>query len=130
MLPLFQEEEGPGEILRYVDAKELEAGHTLHCNSVDADVGVCRAPRPPEVHNNLLGFLGVKYQALVSAPHDQVPYLIPVGRLVVTSDQTYLLIPHQCTFVILLSFSFAPKQVKLIHCRLCFLAGCIDIPEV
>ena len=30
----------------------------------------------------------------------------------------------------LLSLSFAPKQVKLIHNRLRFLTGQIDIPEV
>ncbi len=80
---------GPGEIIGDVDAKELEAGHTLHCSSVDGDGGVCLAPGPPEVHDDLLGFLGVECQVVVSTPRGQVPYFLPVGRLIVTSDQAY-----------------------------------------
>ena len=44
-------------------------------------------PSPPEVIS--FGLLGVKCQVVVATPRSQVLNLTPVGRLVVTSDQTY-----------------------------------------
>ena len=80
--------QGPGEVNGDMDIKESKAWHVLHYSSVDVDGGVCVAPSSPEVHNDLFGVLGVKVQ-VVSTPRGQVLDLIPVGRLVIPSDQAY-----------------------------------------
>ena len=61
----------------------------LYSSSIDVDGDVCMAPSLTEVHDNLLGLLGVKRQIVVGTPHSQVLNLIPVRRLVVTCNQTY-----------------------------------------
>ncbi len=40
-----------------------------------------------EVNNKLLCLAGVKEQVIVSAPCSQVLYLLPVGSLIVVSDE-------------------------------------------
>ena len=46
------------------------------------------APSSAEVHS-ILGLMGVKGQVVVGTPHGQVLDLVPVGRLVIFSDQAY-----------------------------------------
>ena len=60
--------EGPRKIFCDVDPKELEARHTLHLSAADMEGGVCPAPGSPEVHNDLLGLLGVEFQVIVFTP--------------------------------------------------------------
>ena len=43
-----------------MDAEGLEARHLLYCSCADVDGGMSSAFSPPEVHDDLLGFLGVK----------------------------------------------------------------------
>ena len=50
------------KILGEVDPQELEAGDTLDLSSVDLDESVFASIGSPEVHDDLLGLLGVSYQ--------------------------------------------------------------------
>ena len=56
--------EGPRKIFCDVDPKELKARHMLHLSTADMEGGVCPAPGSPEVHNDLLGLLGVEFQVI------------------------------------------------------------------
>ena len=79
LMPLLHQNggvEGPRKIFCDVDPKELKAGHTLHLSTADMERCVCPAPGSPEVHNDLLGLLGVKY-------------LIPICYFVLISDQAH-----------------------------------------
>ena len=60
--------EGPGEVFRDVDSQELEAGDTLYLCPVDVEGGVCATLGLPEVHDDLLGILGVEGQVVGGAP--------------------------------------------------------------
>lgn len=50
---------------------------------------MCVAPSSPEVPNDLLGLLGANGRAVVSIPRGHVLDLIPVGHLVISSNQAY-----------------------------------------
>ena len=60
--------EGPGEVFGDVDPQELEAGNTLYFHLVDVEGGVCATLGLPEVHDDLLGILGVEGQVVGGAP--------------------------------------------------------------
>jgi len=64
-----------------------KAGGLFDGHPVAVD-GITRASSLlPEVHNELLGFAGVKEQVIVHAPCGQVLYLFPVGCLIVVADE-------------------------------------------
>lgn len=64
----------PGEILGDVDSQEPEAVHTFHRRPLDVD-GWMWVSVPPEVHDELLGLLGVEQQVVGVAPlsRDRLP---------------------------------------------------------
>lgn len=68
--------DGIGQVLRDVGPQKIEAGNTFNSHSVDVD-GVVHGPIfPPEVHNELDSFTGVKELVVVSTPQSQVLYLL------------------------------------------------------
>ena len=76
----------PGQVLGDVDTQELEAVHTLHRRPLDVDVWMWVSV-PPEVHDELLGLLGVQLQVVFVTPLSQTVHLLPVGGLIVVSDE-------------------------------------------
>ena len=74
---------GPGDVLRYVDSKELIAGDTFNLLPIDMDTAVCAYFVPPEVHDDRFSLACLEGQVVVAAPLCQVPDLFPVCRLVV-----------------------------------------------
>ena len=81
-----------------VDTKELEALKLLHYSSVDENGDVLGAPFPV-VHNHLLSLGYVEGQVVILAPPGQVSDLLPIGCLIVVSDQAVVssLLCHQHT---------------------------------
>lgn len=65
----------PGEVLRDVCPYEFETSYTA----------------PPfiwmEVHDELLGVVGVEQQVVVFAPQSQAVHLLPIGRLIIILDE-------------------------------------------
>ena len=78
---------GPGEVLRDVDSKELEAGDTFNPLPIDMDRAVCAYFVPSEVHDDLFSLACVEGQVVVDASLCQVPDLFPVWRLIVFADE-------------------------------------------
>ena len=60
----------------------------LHYSPVDVNGGVF-CPPFPVVHDHLLCFAHVEGEVVVLAPHCQVSDLLPIGCLIVVSDQVY-----------------------------------------
>ena len=87
----------PGEILGDVDSQELEAAHTLHSRPLIVD-GWMWVSIPPVVHDELLGLLGVKQQVVCVAPLSQTIHLLPVGGLIVVTDEVNLAGPLRNIF--------------------------------
>ena len=71
-----------------MDTKELEALNLLHCSPVNENGGVL-GPLFPVVHNHLLCLDHIEGEVVVLAPHGQVSDLLPIGCVVVVSDQAY-----------------------------------------
>ena len=72
-----------------MDTQEFEAGDSLDLRPVDKDGGVRTSSSLPEVHDELFGLLGVECQVVISTPRHQVLNLIPVGRLIVVTDEAH-----------------------------------------
>ena len=66
--------------------KNLEHFHLLHCGPVDVAGGVLPL-LSPEVHDQLLCFVGVEGEVIFQAPLCQGPHLLPVGRLIIVSTR-------------------------------------------
>ena len=71
--------------------QEFGAAHSLHSHPVDGQWGVLGV-RSPEVDNNLLGFLHIESEIVVSAPRGQLAHLVPVAGLIIFVDETH----HSC----------------------------------
>ncbi|MCI4374885.1 hypothetical protein PGIGA_G00011690 [Pangasianodon gigas] len=92
LLCLFNQKggvQGPGEVLGDVDPKELKTGYTLNSSSVNVNGSVSVIPSTSEVHDGLLCVFGVEFQVVVQTPYHKMLDLLPVSRLIVTSDQAY-----------------------------------------
>ena len=72
-----------------MDAEKLEALDLLHYSPIDVNGGVL-GPLFPIVHDQLLCLADVEGEVVVLAPYRQVPDLLPVGCLIVFSDQSYV----------------------------------------
>ena len=78
----------PRHVRRDVGPQELVTGDTLDSHSIDVD-GVVRASRLlPEVHDELLCYSGVEEQVIFGAPCGQVLDLLPIGSLIIVTDET------------------------------------------
>ena len=71
-----------------MDTKELETLDPLLYSPIDVNGGVFGPPFPV-VHDQLLCLAHVEGEVVVLAPHGQVSDLLPIGGLVVVSDQAY-----------------------------------------
>lgn len=69
-----------------MDPQKFEAGHALHCHTIDVDEWMGDSILP-EVHNEFFCFCCVKQQVVVLAPRSQAIHLLPVGRLIVVLDE-------------------------------------------
>ena len=73
-------------VLVCLDTKELEALNLHHCSPVDENGGVLDPPFPV-IHNHLLHLDHVEGEVVILAPHCQVSDLLPIGCLILVSDQ-------------------------------------------
>ena len=71
-----------------MDTEELEALNPLHYSPTDVNGGLL-GPLFPEVHNQLLCLADVEGEVVVLAPHCQVSLLLPIGCLIINSDQAH-----------------------------------------
>ena len=71
-----------------MDTEELEALNPLHYSPIDVDGGVIAPPFHLD-HDQLLCLADVKGEVVVLAPDCQVSDLLPLGCLIVASDQSY-----------------------------------------
>ena len=74
-----------------MDTEELEALDLLHYSPIDVDEGVLDPPFSV-VHDQILCLSDVEGEVDILAPPCQISDFLPVGCLIVVSDQEY----HRC----------------------------------